>query len=118
MATVSKDVLDHCGSLSWFASNVLNLKLSPAQLYILSLENAKIQKKGKRKMREELFPAAISDWTKKHNIILNEGEEMCPVCHGNKGHVSYYCKPPGRQWVICKKCNGTGKIDWITKAMM
>lgn len=114
MAIVSKDVLDHFGSLSWFTSNVLNLKLSPAQSYMLSLGNMKIPKK--RKIIEELKP--LKHWTNINHVIINEGEERCPVCHGEKGFMSHYCKPPGSQWVVCKTCDGSGKIDWIRKAMM
>jgi RecJ-like exonuclease len=42
------------------------------------------------------------------NIVLSEGEEICPKCNG-KGTVDNY-------WV-CNKCNGDGKVDWISKAV-
>ena len=54
-------------------------------------------------------------------IILNEeeGEIICPKCKGNciiftgKLSVSDFDKVPIEDTVICPKCFGTGKLDWI-----
>ena len=42
------------------------------------------------------------------DIVLSEGEEICPKCNG-EGTVDNY-------WV-CNKCSGNGKVDWISKAV-
>lgn len=48
-------------------------------------------------------------------IELLPGEEVCPKCKGTgnntdkKGHTSFD--------FICFRCRGTGKIDWVQKAM-
>lgn len=37
-------------------------------------------------------------------VKLKPGEELCPDC------------PPGRiEW--CVRCNGTGKLDWVSRAV-
>jgi len=113
MATQSKDVLDQCGSLSWFASNVLNLDLSPAQLYMLSPENEKILKGIEIVRNREI----VREWSSKHKVIINEGEERCPICNGEKGNVLRSAINKFG-WVMCNRCNGTGKIDWVRKAMI
>ncbi len=43
------------------------------------------------------------------NIILEEGEIICPVCNGN-GNLkdSVY---------VCGKCDGSGKVDWVSNAI-
>lgn len=38
-----------------------------------------------------------------NNIKLEEYEEICPCCDGEKH--------------FCNRCGGTGKIDWIDKLM-
>lgn len=68
-------------------------------------------------MREELILSTVKDWIEDHKLIINEGEERCPVCYGDKGYISH-CIPPDSQWIVCKRCKGNGKIDWIRKAMM
>ena len=48
-------------------------------------------------------------------VELLPGEEICPVCKGTgnnqeeKSHSSFT--------FICLRCRGTGKIDWVQKAM-
>lgn len=41
-------------------------------------------------------------------MILNEGEVVCDECNG-KGNE-------GTLWT-CAKCDGKGKLDWVTNAM-
>lgn len=51
---------------------------------------------------------------KKH-IVLSEGEKVCPKCKGkgripkNNGFFTKHLDPS----LICDKCFGDGKIDWI-----
>jgi RecJ-like exonuclease len=40
------------------------------------------------------------------DIELKEGEVICDNCHGKT-------KSYGESLTICKKCWGTGKLDWI-----
>jgi len=49
-------------------------------------------------------------------VELSEGEVICPVCKGsgsnektNSNNCSFH--------FICLRCNGTGKLDWISRAM-
>jgi DnaJ-class molecular chaperone len=63
-------------------------------------------------MREELMSSIITDWIEGNKLIINEGEERCPFCHGEKGYVF------DNHWSVCKQCKGNGKIDWIRKAMI
>lgn len=49
-------------------------------------------------------------------IKLENGEECCPECHGDKrGKFNeideYYRYRPS----LCKSCNGRGKVDWIKR---
>lgn len=48
-------------------------------------------------------------------MILEEGEEICSSCKGRGYH------PSKQDWntmaSTCQKCNGAGKVDWITNAM-
>ena len=116
MPTLSKDDLDRCGSLSWFASNVLNIDLSPAQLYMLSPENEKILK-GQVIIRNRKPSSMVRKWFSKQQLKINEGEERCPICNGEKGRL-LRCGINKFEWVACSRCNRTGKIDWIRKAMI
>jgi DnaJ-class molecular chaperone len=48
-------------------------------------------------------------------VELSPGEEICPKCKG-KGEnpdAEENCSID----LICFRCNGTGKVDWVTKAM-
>lgn len=43
---------------------------------------------------------------------LQEHEVICDKCHGDpmideEGHIS----------ILCERCGGTGKLDWVDKAM-
>jgi len=50
-----------------------------------------------------------------HKIELLPGEEICPKCKGTGNNErdetdrSFY--------FICFRCRGTGKVDWVTRAM-
>jgi len=46
---------------------------------------------------------------------LLPGEEICPKCKGtgNNPKAEENCSID----FICFRCNGTGKIDWVTRAM-
>lgn len=48
-------------------------------------------------------------------MILEEGEEVCSSCKGRGYH------PSKQDWntmaSTCQKCNGEGKVDWISNAM-
>ena len=46
---------------------------------------------------------------KKQKIKLEEGEVICKKCNGEE-----YI---GKDFRICPKCNGLGKLDWITDIM-
>jgi len=48
----------------------------------------------------------------KQNIWLEKGEQFCEKCKG-KGKV----KSSNNSLLICSKCYGVGKLDWIEKAM-
>ena len=48
-------------------------------------------------------------------VELLPGEEICPVCKG-KGKGDYD-KSEDFFGFFCFRCNGTGKIDWVQKAM-
>lgn len=56
---------------------------------------------------------------KKRLITLRDGEEFCTVCHGEgmvaskRNFLGIHKK--GRL-LVCKKCMGDGKVDWIEKA--
>jgi hypothetical protein len=48
-------------------------------------------------------------------VELLPGEEICPACKGEgKGD---YNKTEDFFDFFCFRCNGTGKIDWVQKAM-
>jgi hypothetical protein len=40
------------------------------------------------------------------DIELKEGEVICDNCHG-------VTKQYGESLTVCKKCWGTGKLDWV-----
>ena len=43
------------------------------------------------------------------DIILEEGEMICPICNGNgQFKDSIY---------VCEKCDGSGKVDWVSNAI-
>lgn len=46
-------------------------------------------------------------------VVLFSGEEICKNCKGKGGKLSTH----GNYVIMCKKCKGTGKIDWIKKAI-
>ena len=47
--------------------------------------------------------------------VLNEGEEICPSCHGHGGFfISIHPKDRAYKIRECIICLGEGKIDWIT----
>jgi len=69
---------------------------------------------------------------------LEEGEHVCSKCkgkgsffashsHSAPNHNHGYSSPPQHMWngesssyaieEICQRCNGTGKLDWISNAM-
>jgi hypothetical protein len=49
-----------------------------------------------------------------NNIELNEGEVICSACKG-RGIITG--KGFDDMTSICEKCNGHGKVDWVTNAM-
>lgn len=52
-----------------------------------------------------------------NNIELNEelGEVICPVCNGCGKMPSLY--ESDKIAIMCKKCQGLGKLDWCEKAV-
>jgi RecJ-like exonuclease len=44
------------------------------------------------------------------NIKLEEGEMICPICKGTGNDIN--------DIYICRKCDGIGKIDWISNAVI
>lgn len=48
-----------------------------------------------------------------NKIELLPGEEICPVCNG-KGENS---NPNTHFGFFCYMCEGSGKLDWVSKAM-
>jgi len=55
-------------------------------------------------------------WNNCYIWILDE-EVFCPKCKG-KGSTAYLSKDRHkRKLVKCCFCNGTGKVDWISKIM-
>ncbi len=44
------------------------------------------------------------------NIKLREGEMICPVCKGTGNDTN--------DIYICGKCDGMGKIDWVSNAII
>jgi RecJ-like exonuclease len=44
------------------------------------------------------------------NIKLKEGEMICPICKGIGNDIN--------DIYICGKCDGIGKIDWISNAVI
>ena len=57
---------------------------------------------------------------------LNPGEYLCKKCHGkgiwhgtseHKHNMHNHSSSYAVEWV-CNKCNGTGKLDWVTNAMV
>jgi len=44
-----------------------------------------------------------------NDIKLSEGEVICPLCKGSGVNPEY-------EGYICCKCNGNGKVDWVTNA--
>ncbi len=48
----------------------------------------------------------------KNKICLEEGEIICSKCNGKRNY------PFNNDVVIwCSKCQGTGKLDWVSNAM-
>ena len=55
----------------------------------------------------------------KRLITLNEGEEFCSKCHGEGVLISkrtWITPSKKARFLICKKCMGDGKVDWVEKA--
>jgi len=46
---------------------------------------------------------------KKVKLDLNEGEKICDSCNGVGYHIISFTG--SAKW--CKKCKGTGKLNWI-----
>lgn len=44
------------------------------------------------------------------NIKLKEGEMICPICKGTGNDIN--------DIYICGKCEGFGKIDWVSNAVI
>lgn len=44
------------------------------------------------------------------NIKLKEGEMTCPICKGTGNDTNNI--------YICRKCDGIGKIDWVSNAII
>ena len=45
-------------------------------------------------------------------VILNDGEVICKECEGKGKLYQVDCS-----YRTCEKCNGDGKVDWVTHAM-
>lgn len=54
---------------------------------------------------------------KKNIISLNEGEEFCSKCDGRGLTREYTNYINDYLTLVCDKCLGDGKIDWIEKAV-
>lgn len=63
-------------------------------------------------MKAKRYNKALKKYTE-----LLDGEEFCPVCKG-KGTVRKYKKRVKQisPNLVCHKCLGNGKLDWIEKA--
>jgi hypothetical protein len=43
------------------------------------------------------------------NIILEEGEMICPICNGTGNDKENV--------FVCEKCDGNGKVDWVSNVI-
>ena len=44
---------------------------------------------------------------------LKEGEVQCSECHGSGNRAKWNQIPDYKCYLMCDKCNGKGKMDWI-----
>lgn len=58
---------------------------------------------------------------KRKFITLNEGEHFCPKCDGkgviSKNHNMTFFGERGALNLVCSKCLGDGKIDWVEEVV-
>jgi DnaJ-class molecular chaperone len=69
----------------------------------------------KRQAKATGYSKHTKDPDEIEGLLLEEGEEICSSCKGRGYH------PAKQAWntmaSTCQKCNGEGKVDWITNAM-
>lgn len=53
----------------------------------------------------------------KSELVLNEGEMICDKCEGTGEDSSQSASSVYSFTRFCKKCLGTGKVDWVENAM-
>lgn len=53
----------------------------------------------------------------KKEIKLAEGEYKCDLCEGGGSSAKKFAELEDPGYYRCPKCQGTGKLDWIEKAM-
>jgi hypothetical protein len=48
---------------------------------------------------------------------LEEGEVICNVCDGGGSYPKKFAELEDPKYLRCYKCNGAGKLDWVTNVM-
>jgi len=58
------------------------------------------------------------------DVFIGDSESDCPRCKGKGRYTEYFYDIVGfsgcvswKEKVFCKKCNGTGKLDWVEKVV-
>ena len=67
------------------------------------------------KKRREKATGYSGDEDVVEGLTLEDGEEICSSCKGRGYHPSN--QNPDTMASTCQKCEGAGKVDWITNAM-
>jgi len=57
------------------------------------------------------------NWHKKKHISLEEGEYFCKKCNGAGVVSRTNAVHKKAKKLICDKCLGEGKLDWVEKAV-
>lgn len=47
------------------------------------------------------------------DVILEDGEQLCPQCNGNRTVIAYNRFQGKQVKVMCGACLGKGKMDWL-----
>jgi len=56
-------------------------------------------------------------WTDEVDIEIFPGEDLCPWCEGTGVRRVSENVVAEFPYLMCRKCKGRGKVDWISKVM-